>query len=359
MDHLKNISDLDNLAVVLHQKDDLRLEQWPIEQTLGSNDCLLQSHSTGICGTDIHLWRNGCVADFVVNKPYVLGHEPSALVLAVGENVKNLKPGDRVAVEPAIPCLKCEFCRSGRYNLCPISNLQSHGLPPADGSLRRYYTHPSDFCYKLPENVSYEEGAMVEALAVVVHACRRVNVKVGHKVLVCGAGPVGLMAALCAKAFGASKVFITDINKSRLELAVKLGIDGIYCIDPKTFVDKQAAKTIVQEMGDSPDVTIECSGVGSSVSMAIYATKSGGKVGIVGLGPPNTVPLSSAAMREVDLISVCRIKDDYPLAIQLVSSGKIDLKPLVTHKFKIEEAIEAFNLLKSGVEGVVKVLIQY
>jgi len=139
----------------------------------------------------------------------------------------------------------------------------------------------------------------------------------------------------------------------------KLGVDGVYLIDPKTFNDKEAAKTIVEEMGEAPDITIECSGVESSVSMAIYATKSGGKVGIVGLGPKVRVPLSCAAMREVDLIGVCRIKDDYPLAIQLIASGKLDLKPLVTHKFKVEEAIEAFNLLKSGVEGVVKVLIQY
>jgi L-iditol 2-dehydrogenase len=151
------------------------------------------------------------------------------------------------------------------------------------------------------DNVSYEEGAMVEALAVVVHACRRVNVHVGQNVLVCGAGPVGLMSFLCAKAFGAVKVFITDINHSRLDLAKKLGVDGVYLIDPKTFNDKEAAKTIVEEMGEAPDISIECSGVESSISMAIFATKSGGKVGIVGLGPKARVPLSSAAMREVDL----------------------------------------------------------
>lgn len=112
------------------------------------SECLLHSHSTGICGTDIHLWRNAAVADFVADRPYVLGHEPSATVLAVGTAVKHLKPGDRVAIEPAIPCLQCDFCRKGRYNLCPESNKQSHGLPCADGSLRRYYTHRADFCFK-------------------------------------------------------------------------------------------------------------------------------------------------------------------------------------------------------------------
>ncbi|CAG2114863.1 unnamed protein product, partial [Medioppia subpectinata] len=268
--------------------------------------------SCGICGTDVTLWKKGFVADFVVKKPFVLGHEPSAVVIGVGSEVTNLKVGDRVAVEPALPCLKCQFCRSGRYNLCPASNLHSHGLPPADGCLRRYYTHRSDFCYKLPENVSCEEGALVEALAVVVHACRRVGVGIGQNVLVCGAGPVGIMCFLVAKAFGASKVFLTDINESRLKMAKQLGADGVFVINPKTFNDKEMAKTIRSAIGANSlgvDIAIECTGVESSVCLAIHVTKSGGKVGIVGLGADCKIPLSSAAMREVDLIGVCRIKD--------------------------------------------------
>lgn len=166
--------------------------------------------------------------------------------------------------------------------------------------------------FRLPENVSLEEGAMVEALAVVVHACRRVNVHIGQSVLVCGAGPVGIMTMLCARAFGASKVFITDIQQSRLDLAKKLGADDVYYIDiHKPFDDRKVAAEIVELMGGRPDLSIECSGVETSQAMAIHATKSGGRVAIVGLGAPtNRVPLSSAAMREVDLIGVCRIKDE-------------------------------------------------
>ncbi|CAG2177286.1 unnamed protein product [Oppiella nova] len=170
------------------------------------------------------------------------------------------------------------------------------------------------------------------------------------------------MSALCAKAFGATKVFLTDINESRLKLASELGADGVFVIDTKNFNDKEMAQKIRKELSADclgADVTIECTGVESSVCLAIHATKSGGKVGIVGLGADSRIPLSSAAMREVDLIGVCRIKDDYELAIQLISSGKLNVKPLITHKFKIQEAIEAFNLLRSGAEGVVKVLIQY
>lgn len=358
--NLVNNNDFDNLSLVLHKKGDLRLEQTKVQEKLNPDECLLETHSCGFCGTDVHLWDDGYISDFVVKEPLVIGHETSAKVIAVGDKVTNLKPGDRVAVEPAIPCLRCDFCRSGRYNLCPISNRQARGLPPMDGCLRRYYCHPSDFCYKLPDNVSWEEGAMCEPFAVIVHACRRVGVAVGHNVLVCGAGTMGMMAFLCAKAFGANKVFITDINKSRLELAEKLGADKTYLINPKNFDDMEFAQTVKKDMGESPDVALECSGDEASTSMAILATKNGGRVAIVGLGHLKIkVPLVYAAMREIDLIGICRFKDDYPLAIHLISSGKVNLKPLVTHKFKIEKAIDALTLMKKNVEGSLKFMVQY
>ncbi|KAH9423985.1 hypothetical protein DERP_005570 [Dermatophagoides pteronyssinus] len=350
-----------NLAVVLHGKNDLRLEEWPLPEKLNPYEVLLKSHSTGICGTDLHLWRSAQVASFQLSRPFCLGHEPSAVVMECGPQVTNLKPGDRVAVEPAIPCLKCEFCRSGRYNLCPISNRQSHGLPNSDGSLRRYYTHRADFCFKLPDCISLEEGSLVEALAVVIHACRRVQVQVGDSVLVCGAGPVGVMAMLAAKAFGCHKVCITDVKPSRLEMAKKMGADHVYCVDTtKAMTDKQLASEIIELIGQPVDICIECSGFESSQSMAIYATRPGGRIAIVGLGAPaNRVPLSTATMKEIDLIGICRIKDDYPLAIRLIETGRINVKPLITHRFQIDKALDAFKLLQSGTESVMKVLIQY
>lgn len=355
----------DNLSIVLYGKNDLRLEKWPLPTRIEPDEVLLESHSTGICGTDLHLWRAAQVADYEWKKPFCLGHEPSAVVLKCGSSVQNLKPGDRVAVEPAIPCLKCNFCRSGRYNLCPVSNEQSHGLPNSDGSLRRYYCHRADFCFKLPDKISLEEGALVEALAVVVHACRRLNIEPGSTVLVCGAGPVGVMAMLAAKAFGANRVCITDIKKSRLEMAKQMGADHTMWVDLSQDVasldPKHLAKEIIDMLGgNKPDFSLECSGVDSSQSMAIHATKHGGRIAIVGLGSPaNRVPLSTATMKEIDLIGVCRIKDDYPLAISLMESGKINLGPLITQRFPIEQALEAFQLLARGEEGVLKVLIQY
>ncbi|XP_075584990.1 sorbitol dehydrogenase isoform X2 [Dermatophagoides farinae] len=353
----------ENLAVVLYGQNDIRLEQWPLPDKL-ENDVLLRSHSTGICGTDLHLWRQAQVADFRLQRPFCLGHEPSAVVMKCGCNVHHLKPGDRVAVEPAIPCLKCDRCRSGRYNLCPVSNEQSHGLPNSDGSLRRYYTHRADFCFKLPDSISLEEGALIEALAVVIHACRRVKIQPGDSVLVCGAGPVGVMAMLAAKAFGSNRVCVTDIKQTRLDLAQQMGADHCYWIDlsQKDLNEKDRAAHIVEMMGRPPDITLECTGVASSQSMAIHATKHGGRIAIVGLGPPsNGIPLSTMTMKEIDLIGVCRIKDDYSLAIELIDSGKINVKPLITQRFPIEQALEAFHLLGSAGndQSVVKVLIQY
>ncbi|KAH9417243.1 hypothetical protein DERP_007240 [Dermatophagoides pteronyssinus] len=356
----------ENLAIVLYGQNDLRLEQWPLPDKLGNDEVLLRSHSTGICGTDLHLWRHAQVADFRLQRPFCLGHEPSAVVMKCGNNVHHLKPGDRVAVEPAIPCLKCDRCRSGRYNLCPISNLQSHGLPNSDGSLRRYYTHRADFCFKLPDSISLEEGALIEALAVVIHACRRVKIQPGDSVLVCGAGPVGVMAMLAAKAFGSNRVCVTDIKQSRLNLAQKMGADHCYWIDlsQKELSSVDRAQHIVQMMGRSPDITLECTGVGSSQSMAIHATKHGGRIAIVGLGQPsNGIPLSTMTMKEIDLIGVCRIKDDYPLAIELIESGKINVKPLITQCFPIEQALDAFNLLGAPSDdehqNVVKILYYF
>ncbi|CAG2162892.1 unnamed protein product, partial [Oppiella nova] len=318
---------------VLHKANELKIEIWPLDDKLGPHD--------------LHLWKKGFAGDFVVKKPLVLGHEPSAEVIAVGTKVRDLKAGDRVAVEPIISCGRCEYCRMGRYNLCPISFVQSRGLPPMDGCLQQYFTHPDNCLFKIPDNMSWDEGSMVEPFAVVVHACRRVHLEVGHRVLVCGAGMYPFKVCECIQfwiiianydnciiciAFGATKVCITDIDQSRLNLAKKMGADQTFLIDTKTFNDIEFVKTLNTQFGRI-DTCIECSGVESSVSTAIHATRIGGRICTLGLGPAKIrVPMSAATLREIDIIGSCRIKDDYPLAIELISSGKVDLKPLVTHR---------------------------
>ncbi|RWS28433.1 sorbitol dehydrogenase-like protein [Leptotrombidium deliense] len=197
----------DNLSAVLMKKDVLLLQQMPLPENPKNDEVLLATHTVGICGSDVHYWTHGRIGNFVVEKPMILGHETSATVVAVGENVKHLKPGDRVATEPGVPCRQCNFCKEGKYNLC--ENIFFFATPPDDGTLTRFFKHPADFCFKLPDHVSYEEGALLEPLSVGVHACKRAGVTVGSDVLVCGAGPIGLVTMLTAKAFGARKVCIT------------------------------------------------------------------------------------------------------------------------------------------------------
>ncbi|XP_063139178.1 sorbitol dehydrogenase isoform X2 [Rattus norvegicus] len=181
------------------------LENYPIPE-LGPNDVLLKMHSVGICGSDVHYWEHGRIGDFVVKKPMVLGHEAAGTVTKVGPMVKHLKPGDRVAIEPGVPREIDEFCKIGRYNLTP--SIFFCATPPDDGNLCRFYKHSADFCYKLPDSVTFEEGALIEPLSVGIYACRRGSVSLGNKVLVCGAGPIGIVTLLVAKAMGASQVVV-------------------------------------------------------------------------------------------------------------------------------------------------------
>lgn len=343
----------DNLSAVLYAKNDLRMENRPMPEP-GPNDVLLRMSQVGICGSDVSYLTKGYIGDYVVKAPMVLGHEAAGVVAACGSNVKNLKPGDRVAIEPGVPCRMCDFCKGGKYNLCP--DVFFCATPPDHGNLCRYYTHAADFCFKLPDHVSLEEGAILEPLSVGVHACRRANVTLGSNVLICGAGPIGLVNLLTAKAMGATKVCITDIAQNRLEVAKKMGADHTVLVN--TGDAEALAKKIKELMGGMPDITIECSGAEPSIRLGIFATKSGGMMVLVGLGPPEVkIPVVNAAVREVDIRGIFRYANCYPLALDMIASGKVNVKPLITHRFKLEESIQAFETARTGAGGAIKVMI--
>lgn len=341
----------DNLSVVLHKINDIRLEQKEIPKPT-KGQVQIAIHSVGICGSDVHYWVNGRIGDFVVTSPMILGHETAGTVSQVGEGVTNLKVGDRVAIEPGVPCHTCEQCMAGRYNLCP--NVFFCATPPYDGTLTRLYCHDARYCYKLPDNVSYEEGALLEPLSVGVHACRRGGITAGDTILICGAGPIGLVTLLSARAFGATKIAITDINPKRLEFARTLGADHTILVegDPQT-----TAKRAVELLGKMPDKSLDCVAFPPTISTAIYATKSGGTVLLVGLGPPTSeIPIVNASVREVDIKGIFRYKDCYQISLDMIAKGILNVKPLVTHRYKMEEALDAFEKTKSG-EGI-KVMIK-
>lgn len=348
----------DNLSVVIHKKNDLRVEQSELPGEPGPYEVQLASHTVGICGSDVHFWKDGKIDKWVINEPLVTGHESSATVIKVGSHVKNVQPGDRVSVEPGTGCMSCQVCKDGFYNLCP--DVVFHGVPPTGGALRRFYNHSSAFVHKLPDNMSFAEGALMEPLAVAVYACKRANITEGsgQKVMVTGAGPVGLLTAMAAKALGAQDVCILDINENRLKFAQQMGIEKTLLINTKLETEP-LSEEVIELLGGCPDITLECSGAESSLNLAIYVTKDGGNVVMVGLNHRKvTVSLASAACREVNLLGIKRYRHSFPLAIYLVANGKLDVKPLITHKYKIEDALDAFETASSLTAGAIKVQIE-
>ncbi|KAJ8029353.1 Sorbitol dehydrogenase [Holothuria leucospilota] len=280
----------------------------------------------GICGSDVHFKQHGGIGDYKVKSPIILGHESSGVVSAVGANVQHLKVGDRVAIEPGVPCRKCKFCKQGRYNLC--ANCFFLACPPDDGSLRRYHCHAADFCFKLPDKVSLDEGALMEPLSVAIHACLRAGLKLGDKVLVLGAGPIGLVCLMTSKAMGAAKVAITDIQDDRLSVANRLGASACIKIDESD--PQKMAEKIHTTLGWKPDITIECSGVESSFQMGIYGSQ----------GYTFIFPLFR-----------------YPTALSMIADGLVDVKPLITHRFSLKESAEAFNTAETCKDNAIKVMI--
>merc|ERR1719242_1766289 len=323
-----NMAPKDNLTAILYKTDDIRLEQQDVVEP-GPDQVLLRMDSVGICGSDVHYWTHGAIGDFIVKAPMVLGHEAAGVVAKLGSSVSNLKVGDRVAIEPGVACAGCDYCKTGVYNLCP--GMQFCATPPVHGNLARYY----------------------------VHACRRAGVSLGKRVLICGAGPIGLVNLLTARAMGASEVIITDIMDNRLEVAKSMGATHTYKATRGKTAEEMAADVKELLGGEMPDITIECSGVESSVRFGIMATKSGGCLVLVGLGKPEIMmPIVNAAVREVDIRGIFRYANCYPTAIAMVASGKVDVKPLITHRFKLEETIKAFETAKTGAGGAIKVMIK-
>lgn len=319
-------------------------------------------NSLSPCSSDVHFWHTGRIGPMVVKDSHILGHESAGVIIAVHPSVTDLKVGDRVAVEPNIVCHKCESCLIGRYNGC--ENVEFLSTPPVSGLLRRYVNHPAMWCHKIG-TMSTEEGAMLEPLSVALAAIERSDVRLGDPLLICGAGPIGLVTLLCGRAAGAEPIVITDLDEGRLSVAKKL-VPSVRAY--RVWTDASASSTpeamateIVQAMGGiEPAVAIECTGVQSSVASAIWATKFGGRVFVTGVGKDTIpFPFMRLSTREIDLRFQYRYCNTWPRAIRLVESGLINLKPLATHFFDVEKAEEAFKTAADPRSGAIKVMITF
>ncbi|TBU32833.1 xylitol dehydrogenase [Dichomitus squalens] len=349
-----------NPSFVLKKVEEVVYEERPIPD-IKDDEVLVAVKKTGICGSDVHYLVHGRIGDFIVENPMVLGHESAGVVHKVGSKVADLKPGDRVAMEPGATCRKCDACKRGRYELCP--DIIFAATPPYDGTLARYYPIPADLCYKLPDNLTLEDGAMMEPLSVAIHSVANVaGLKPAETVVVFGAGPVGLLCMAVARALGAARVIAVDIVPSRLEFAKSYAATDTYL--PPQFQEGESrieysrrnAKQMQTQLGleerglKAVDLIVDASGAEVSIQTGIYIAKHGGRYVQVGMGAPEIViPITTLLVKEIDFKGSFRYgPGDYQLAIALVSQGRIDLKPLVTHRYSFDQAVEAFQSTRAG-----------
>jgi D-xylulose reductase len=339
-------------ALVLEKVKVLALRDIDIKENLGPDDVRIKIKSVGICGSDIHYYENGAIGNFKVNQPMVLGHEAAGIIIEVGKNVTNFKVGDRVCMEPGIPDPNSRISRQGLYNLDPA--VAFWATPPIHGCLRESVVHPAAFTFKLPDNVSLDEGAMIEPLAVGLQAARKAAIKPGDIALVTGAGTIGIVTALAALAGGCSKVIISDLIQQKLDLAARFGAIPVN-------IKNQKLMDVVKEVtgGWGADVIFEASGSEAAIAHIFEPLCPGGKIVFIGM-PVNPAPLDivAAQAKEARMESVFRYAHVYPSAVNLLASGKIDVKPLITDRYPFQDAIKAYEYAVKPRPTSVKVMIQ-
>ncbi|EJO5346715.1 NAD(P)-dependent alcohol dehydrogenase [Clostridium botulinum] len=340
-------------VAVMHAIGKIELEERQIPK-VKEDEVLVKLEYVGICGSDLHYYETGAIGDFVVEPPFVLGHEPGGTVVEVGKNVKHLKVGDRVSLEPGKTCGHCEFCKTGRYNLCP--DVVFFATPPVDGVFQEYVAHEADLCFKLPDNVSTMEGALIEPLAVGFHAAMQGNAKAGQTAVVMGAGCIGLVTMMALKAMGVSKVYVVDIMEKRLQKALELGADGVI---------NGSATNVVEEImkltdGKGCDLAIETAGTQITTVQAMHMTKKGATIVLVGYSKTGemNLPISLALDKELTFKTVFRYRHIYPMAIEAVAAGKVNLKGIVTDVFKLDEAQKAMDYSINNKSDIVKAVIR-
>lgn len=339
-------------ALVLKEKNKLAIMDMDIRDTLGPDDVRIKMHTIGICGSDVHYYTHGKIGNFVVKEPMILGHEASGTIIEAGKNVKTLKAGDRVCMEPGVPDLRSRATMEGMYNLDPA--VVFWATPPIHGCLRETVVHPAMFTFKLPDNVSYAEGAMVEPLSVGLQAVKKANIKPGDVALVTGCGTIGILAGLAALAGGCSKVIITDVIDPKLKIAASYGMIPVNII-------KQNLQKVVDDVtgGWGVDAIFEASGNEAAIANIFQPLCPGGKVVFIGM-PVNPVPVDivAAQAKEARMETVFRYANLYPRALALMSSGKIDVKPLVTDKYRFADAIKAYDYAAKPEPRTVKIIIE-
>jgi L-iditol 2-dehydrogenase len=321
--------------------------------TPAPNEALVKLEYVGICGSDLHYYETGGIGDAVVTPPFVLGHEPGGVVVEVGSGVKHLGPGDRVALEPGKTCGHCEFCRGGMYNLCP--EVIFFATPPVDGVFQEYVAHEADLCFKLPDAVSTMEGALIEPLAVGFHAAITGDARLGQTALVTGSGCIGLVSMLALKARGVSKVFVSDVARKRLDKAKALGADAVI-----NGAEKDVLKAVAELTDGGVDLVIETSGTEAAAGQGIQVLKKGGTQVFVGYSKTGmmNLPMALAMGKELSIKTIFRYRHIYPLAIDAVARGVVNIKDIVTNVFDFDDIQNAMDQSVHNKAEIVKSVIR-
>lgn len=318
------------------------------------DEVLVKLEYVGICGSDMHYYETGAIGDFVVEPPFVLGHEPGGTVVEVGSKVKHLKVGDRVALEPGKTCGHCRYCREGKYNLCP--DVVFFATPPVDGVFQEYVAHEADLCFKLPDNVSTLEGALIEPLAVGFHAAIQGDAHLGQKAVVMGAGCIGLVSLMALKARGVQEVYVVDVMDKRLDKALELGATAVINGKKEDVVARLNQLT----GGLGTDLAIDTAGSEFTVRQAIMAAAKGSTIVLVGYSRTGemNMPTDFILNKELTLKSVFRYRHIYPIAIEAVASGKVNLKGIVSNIFPLSDIQNAMDKSIRNKADIVKSVIK-
>ena len=340
------------MAAVLHGPRDLRLRDVPVPEP-APDEVLVRISTNGLCGSDIHFFEDGKLGPYVVDRPYIPGHEASGTVVRAASAGGGPAEGTRVAVEPGIPCRRCRHCKGGRYNLC--EDVVFLSAPPVNGTFAEYVAIAADFAHPVPDSVSDEEAAFIEPVSVGIQAANRAGFTAGSTAAILGAGPIGLVTMLVLKAYGASEVFAVDVLEGRLALAERLGAAGI--VNPRET--DPAAAVAALTGGRGADFVFDTSGSSAACASAPGIAARGGVVTLVGWPETASVPFPVELVleKELDVRGVNRYCNTYPTAVGLISARKIDVSPLVSHRFAFRNVVEAFVFASEHREQTVKVMI--
>jgi D-xylulose reductase len=341
-------------ALVLKEKKRLAIEDVQLDEQLSGDDVRVQIRNVGVCGSDVHYYLHGRIGPFVVEKPMILGHEASGIVLEVGKNVTHLKKGDRVCMEPGIPLARSTETLAGLYNLDPA--VRFWATPPIHGCMRETVVHPGAFTFKLPDNVSLEEGALVEPVAIGVYSAHTAGIQPGDTALVFGAGTMGIVTTLAALASGCSRVVLTDIKKKKLEIVRRSFPGNITCVDSEKGALDEAVSSMASE---GVDIVFEASGSPAVIGSFIRYLRPGGRAVMIGM-PPEPAPFDvvAAQAKEVRIFHIFRYRNMYPRTVKLISAGTLKVGPLITHFYDFKDALKAFEFAASFPEDAIKTMVR-